>query len=52
MAQHSRRRPGSAGAINAGVPLAESSRNSAVVRELGAWADALSPQAREDSNGF
>jgi hypothetical protein len=38
--------------INAGVPLAESSRNSAVVRELGAWADALAPQAREDSNGF
>ena len=38
--------------INAGVPLAESCRNSAVVRELGSWADALSPQAREDSNGF
>lgn len=38
--------------INAGVPLAESCRNSAVVRELGAWADALSPQVREDSNSF
>lgn len=39
-------------AINAGVPLAESSRSSSVVRELTAWADALSPQAHEDSGGF
>lgn len=39
-------------AINAGVPLAESSRSSNVVRELMAWADALSPQAHDDSGGF
>lgn len=39
-------------AINAGVPLAESSRNSAVVRELAAWAEALAPAAQEDSGGF
>ena len=39
-------------AINAGVPLAEASRGSSVVRELAAWADALSPQTQEDGGGF
>ncbi len=39
-------------AINAGVPLAESSRGSAVVRELAAWADVLSPQAHEEVGGI
>lgn len=39
-------------AINAGVPLAESGRGSAVVRELAAWADGLSPQVHEESGGL
>lgn len=39
-------------AINAGVPLAESSRGSAVARELAAWADLLLPQAPADGGGF
>ncbi|MCT9812075.1 AAA family ATPase [Acidovorax sp. Be4] len=39
-------------AINAGVPLAESSRGSTVVRELTAWADVLSPQAHEEGSGI
>ncbi|MBV8248444.1 MAG: histidine kinase, partial [Comamonas sp.] len=39
-------------AINAGVPLAEASRGSSVVRELAVWADALSPQTQEDGGGF
>jgi len=39
-------------AINAGLPLAESSRACVVARELAAWADVLAPQAHEDSSGL
>ena len=39
-------------AINAGAPLAESARSSSVVRELTAWADALSPRAHEENGNF
>ncbi|RIX71113.1 AAA family ATPase, partial [Acidovorax cavernicola] len=39
-------------AINAGLPLAESSRGSAVVRELAAWADALAPQVHAEGSGI
>ncbi|MEG1769588.1 MAG: histidine kinase, partial [Comamonas sp.] len=39
-------------AINAGLPLAQSQRGSAVVRELAAWADGLSPQAHQESGGL
>lgn len=39
-------------AINAGLPLAQAQRGSAVVRELAAWADGLSPQAHQESIGL
>ena len=39
-------------AINAGAPLAESARSSSVVRELTAWADALSPRTHEENGNF
>ena len=39
-------------AVNAGVPLAESSRGSAVARELAAWAEQLLPQPQEEGGGF
>lgn len=39
-------------AINAGVALAESSRNCTVVRELGAWAETLSPTLHEGHSGL
>lgn len=39
-------------AINAGTPLAETHRNSPVVRDLAAWAEVLSPQVHADNGGF
>jgi len=39
-------------AINAGVALADSSRNCTVVRELAAWAETLSPTLHEGHSGL
>jgi pilus assembly protein CpaE len=38
-------------AINAGMPLAESARGSAVARELAAWADELAPRHEAQDGG-